>query len=124
MTDERPAFVSIADDAYEAVRTLNHLTIWRGAIPAPDAYTVLGNLKAALGYGAAQALRQLADRLEESPEEYVLREDDGRDPAESIREAAGRMRAAADAANMVGAMLSSAQNAIAGQSAEPLSTEG
>jgi hypothetical protein len=64
--DERPGVLADADAAYEAIRALNHVTIWGGGIPAPTIYGVLGNLKTALGYGAEQALNQLGERLVDS----------------------------------------------------------
>jgi hypothetical protein len=113
--DERPGVLGDADAAYEAIRALNHATIWGGGIPAPTIYGVLANLKTALGYGAEQALNQLAARLVDSLYEFDATEYDGRSPTESVAAAVGDMRAAAHLAEQIGGHLSAAQSAIAGQ---------
>ena len=44
-----------AEAAYEAIRSINHRTIWLSdGLPAPAVYWVLAELKSALGYGAQQ----------------------------------------------------------------------
>lgn len=105
-----------AETAYEAIRSINHETIFvpRG-IPAPVVYRVLGELKSAGGYGLNQALNQLARGLEHSLDHYDVVEDDGRNPNESVLEAAEALGQAADLANQVGRLLDRAQSAIARQ---------
>ncbi|AYG03881.1 hypothetical protein [Gryllotalpicola protaetiae] len=107
--------VTDADTAYEAIRAINHATIWSGGIPAPTIYSVLGNLKTAIGFGTEQALGQLADRLVDSLDEYDVIEDSGGNPAESVAAAVDHLRAAAALAGQIGNHVSAAQNAIAGQ---------
>lgn len=104
-----------ADTAYEAVRAINHLTIFGPAIPAPDLYPVLGALTQ-LGHGLDQAIGQLSRGLQRSPEFYELYEaDPGRDPSTSIAEASEALTAAARHARSCGYALSKAHTAIAGQ---------
>jgi hypothetical protein len=100
--------VQHADDAYEAIRALNHRT-WR-AIPAPLAYDLVGNLNN-LGYGLEQLLRQISDGLTRSLIEYDVY-DNNRDPAESVAVANEAMRTAARHAHEIGVLLSTAQSAI------------
>ena len=77
MTDEStPEVVQCADDAYEAIRSINHLTISTRSLPAPLVYQVLGNFK---GVGNMQALNQLAAGLGKSLDTHVVYEDDGRE---------------------------------------------
>lgn len=105
-----------AEAAYEAIRSINHRTIWLSdGLPAPVVYWVLGELKSALGYGAQQALGQLAKGLEKSLKHYDVYEDAGRDPSVSAREAGAALETAAELAGQIGALLDSAQSAIAGQ---------
>lgn len=105
-----------AEAAYEAIRSINHFTIFTGnGIPAPVLYRVLGELKTANGYGLNQALDQLAHGLERSLATYDIYEDDGRDPQESVDAAAEALRQAADLANEIGGFLDQAQSAIARQ---------
>jgi hypothetical protein len=113
--DERPGALTDAETAYEAIRAINHATIWGGGIPAPTIYAVLGNLKTALGYGAKQTLNQLGERLVDSLYDFDVIEDDGRSPAESVAAAVDHMRMAARLAEQIGEHLSAAQSAIAGQ---------
>jgi hypothetical protein len=100
-----------AEDAYEAIRALNHGT-WR-AIPAPLAYDLLGNLNN-VGYGLEQLLRQLGDGLSRSLTEYDVY-DNNRDPADSVAEAVKAMRTAAGHAHEIGQLLADAQGAISAQ---------
>ena len=58
--DGRWPVVVDAEAAYEAIRSINHRTIWLSdGLPAPAVYWVLAELKSGLGYGAQQALEQL-----------------------------------------------------------------
>lgn len=114
--NDHPGLISIADEAYEAIRAINHITISSSSVPAPVIYRVLGNLKTALGYGAEQALNQLGGRLLESLDDFDVTEDDGRrSPTASVAEALDNLRAAARLASSIGSYLSAAQSAIAGQ---------
>lgn len=104
-----------ADTAYEAVRAINHLTIFGPAIPAPDLYPVLGTL-AQLGHGLDQAIGQLTRGLQRSPEFYDLYDaDPGRTPAQVIDDAVQWLARAAQHARDCGYALSKAHTAIAGQ---------
>lgn len=104
-----------ADTAYEAVRAINHLTIFGPALPAPDLYPVLGTL-AQLGHGLDQAIGQLSRGLQRSPEFYELYEaDPGRTTEEVIGEAVQWLDGAAQHARDCGHALSRAHTAIAGQ---------
>ena len=105
-----------AQDAYEAIRSINHATVFTGdGIPAPVVYRVLGFLQSAGGYGMAQALGQLARGLERSLSTYDVCEDDGRDPADSVAHAINALTDAADLLQRVGRLLDDAQAAISRQ---------
>lgn len=111
MDQETPAVIQKADNAYEAIRAICHMSQTH---PAPTVYRVLGNLKLS-GPTLAQALRQLAGGLERSLNEYDVYEDDGRDPAGSIDLANKHLYEAAILADLLGESLAKAQNAIARQ---------
>lgn len=111
-----------AEAAYEAIRSINHRTIWLSeGLPAPAVYWVLAELKSALGYGAQQALEQLGRGLGQSLRYYDVYEDDGRDPSASVQAAGAALRAAAELAGQIGPLLDAAQSAIAGQGYRSLS---
>lgn len=111
-----------AEAAYEAIRSINHRTIWLSdGLPAPAVYGVLAELKSGLGYGAEQALEQLGRGLVESLDHYNVYEDDGRDPAASVQAASAALQAAARLAGQIGRLLDGAQLSIAGQGYRPLS---
>ena len=124
MTDEStPEVVQCADDAYEAIRSINHLTISTrsgppvrcGAfrrLPAPLVYQVLGNFK---GVGNMQALNQLAAGLGKSLDTHVVYEDDGRGPVQSIAPVTDHLTRAAELAEQLGTELANAQSAISRQ---------
>lgn len=112
MDEETPEVIRMADNVYEAVRAICHMSQTH---PAPTVYRVLGNLKGATGPMLAQALRQLANGLERSLTEYDVYEDDGRDPAGSIDMATAHMLEAATLADLLGESLAKAQNAISRQ---------
>ena len=115
MTDENeiPNAVTHADDAYEAIRAINHLTI--GAeLPAPMVYDILGNLKG-VGHLLPQALTQLASGLGRSLDEYPVTEDDGADPVQSVATATDHLTRAAQLAAQLGVELDLAQAAISRQ---------
>ena len=105
-----------AQEAYEAIRSINHATIFTGdGIPAPVVYRVLGFLQSSGGYGMAQALGQLARGLERSLSTYDVYEDDGRDPADSVAHAVSALSDAAELLQRVGPLLDDAQAAISRQ---------
>lgn len=105
-----------AEAAYEAIRSINHTTIFTGkGIPAPVVYRVLGFLQSAGGYGLAQALGQLARGLERSLATYDVYEDHGRDPCDSVAHAVNTLTDAALLLQRVGPLLDAAQAAISRQ---------
>jgi hypothetical protein len=104
----------LAEQAAQAVRAINHITITGPALPAPCVYDVLGALKL-LGYGLDQVAAQLADRLAASVATFDLYECDRSDPAEQVAVATGALARAARSARALGELLDSAQSAIAGQ---------
>ncbi|QNE21926.1 hypothetical protein F1D05_33440 [Kribbella qitaiheensis] len=109
MNDEK--LVQYADDAYEAIRALNHGTF--RALPAPLAYSVLGNLQA-MGFGLAQLTGQLSGGLTESLTAYDVY-DNNRDPKVSVAMAAEALRLAAASAQGTAELLAAAQLAINAQ---------
>lgn len=111
-----------AEAAYEAIRSINHRTIWLSdGLPAPAVYWVLAELKLALGYSAQRALEQLGRGLAQSLDHYEVYEDDGRDPSASVEAAGAALQAAADLAGQIGVLLDAAQLAIARQGHRALS---
>lgn len=119
--DSRWPVVIDAEAAYEAIRSINHRTIWLSdGLPAPAVYWVLAELKSALGYSAQQALEQVGRGLAQSLDHYEVYEDDGREPSSSVDAAGAALRAAADLAGQIG-VLDAAQLAIAGQGYRSLS---
>lgn len=104
----------LAHAATEAIRGINHLTEGSPAIPAPQMFEVLGDLKC-LGYGLEQALRQLARSLASSLAVYAVFEEDGGNPEESVAYAMDSMRVAAGHASRLGEVLDFAQTDISRQ---------
>lgn len=104
---------ALADEAYEAIRAINHRTMW-ARLPAPVVYSILGSLKG-VGYLLPQALTQLASGLGRSLDEYLVYEDDDRDPAQSEAGAVDHLARAVRLAVARGAELELAQSAIAHQ---------
>ncbi|MCA0253335.1 MAG: hypothetical protein LCH76_13825 [Actinobacteria bacterium] len=105
-----------AQEAYEAVRRINHATIFPGdGIPAPVVYRTLGFLQSAGGYGLAQAVEQLASGLGRFLATHDVYEDDGRNPAESVARATAALGEAAELLRQVGPLLDEAQAAISRQ---------
>ena len=111
MDDETPQVIREADEAYEAIRAINHLTI-TSVHPAPTVYKVLGNLK---GLGLPQAFTQLAQSLGRSLDKYDVYEDDDRDPVQSVATAADHLTKAAQLAAAMRTELELAQSAISRQ---------
>jgi hypothetical protein len=104
--------ITHADNAYESIRAINHLS--GTPVPAPVAYAVLGNYYLA-SFSLAQALGELGHNLERSLDSHLIYEDDGRDPAESVAAARLSLEEGAHTATRLGELLQAAQNAIAGQ---------
>jgi hypothetical protein len=105
--------IMFADDAYDAIRAINHSTIW-AKLPAPVVYDILASLKG-VGHLLPQALNQLASGLGRSLDEYVVYEDDDRDPVKSVAEAADHLTRVVELAAALGEELERAQCAIAHQ---------
>jgi hypothetical protein len=101
----------LADEAYEAIRAINHATMTT-SYPAPAVYRVLGNLSS---LGLDQALRQLGEGLERSLTLYDVREDDGSDPADSVAGAVLLLTEARQHAVSMCRLLGLAQIVINGQ---------
>lgn len=108
----------LADTAYESIRSINHRTITARPIPAPEMYSILGNLKC-LGHGLDQALQQLSTALELSLATHAVYETDGGDPTTRTAWAMGDMQSAAEHAAAIGVLLESAQGEIAQQAYHP-----
>ena len=111
---ETRGLADLADDACQAIRRINHLTVRGPAVPAPQLYEVLGSLKQ-LGPALEQALTQLGDALEQSLSEYAVYEDDGVDPASSVAICCAALTHAASSAARLGDLLEQAHQAIARQ---------
>lgn len=108
-SDER--LVKYADDAYEAIRALNHGTY--RTIPAPLAYSLLGNLRS-LGAALSQLADQIDAGLRSSLTTYDVYDND-RDPAASVELAGLDLTRAASQANDMAWRFGHAQQAIAAQ---------
>ena len=122
LVDGRWPVVVDAEAAYEAIRSINHRTIWfSDGLPAPAVYWVLAEIKLALGYSAQRALEQLGRGLAQSLDHYEMYEDDGRDPSASVEAAGAALQAAADLAGQIGVLLDAAQLASARQGHRSLS---
>lgn len=111
--DQFQSPIALAEDAYEAIRAINHRTMW-AKLPAPLVYSILGSLKG-VGHLLPQALDQLASGLGRSLDEYEVYEDDNRDPAQSVAIAADHLTLAVQLAAALGESLELAQSAIAHQ---------
>lgn len=118
MSDTPPIIVTLAGDASEAIRAINHATVRGGPVPAPVLYAALGSLKQ-LGHGLQQALTQLGDALTESLTVYRVYEDDGTDPATRAAACRAALTDAAGHAAQLGRALEAAQQAITGQGYHP-----
>ena len=112
-TEESQPSTGHAEQAYEALRALNHDTL-NARLPAPVVYDVLGNLKG-IGHLLPQALNQLASGLGRSLDEYDVREDDGGDPVQNIAAATDHLTRAAHLADQLGEELEKAQTVLSGQ---------
>lgn len=117
---EREEAIEAADEAAEAIRTINHLTL--GAIiPAPDLYRMLGKMAAAVER-MPQALGQFSVGLERSMGTYQVQQDDGSDPAVATEQAVEHLRHARELADDLGRSLREARAAITFQSAREIAS--
>ncbi len=97
-TDEGERIAGWPEVAHESIRAINHLTS-HGPIPAPTAYTILGDLKG-VGHLLPQALEQLCRGMQASLTAFDVY-DHGRDPAESVMDAVALLaRASRKAADL------------------------
>lgn len=110
--DQTPEAVQEADNVYDSLRAMAHLT--RATHPAPEVYKILGNLKN-LGSLLPQISTQLAQGLVKSLQEYDVTEYEDKDPAASVAQAGEHLARAAKLAAQMGEELAQAQNAINGQ---------
>jgi hypothetical protein len=123
MTDEddQPRAAAAAQDAAEAIRTLNHLTLGDDGLQYPgDAYSTLGALST-LAAGLPQTFQQIARFLEGQLQDGVISIDAGfefdGDPLAAISAASrALMIDAICAADTLRAALDRAQRAISGAS--------
>lgn len=105
-----------ADIAHEAVRAMNHITSSGSGgegIPAPVAYSVLGNL-AGLAEMLPQLFRQLANGLQTSLDNFDVY-DSKQDPQVSVIEAGTHLENAVAHAQRMAEALAAAQVAINSQ---------
>ena len=105
-TENTSRVVQLADDAYQAIRGINHLTLG-ATVPACLLYDVLGNLKG-VGHLLPQTLAQLGAGLGRSLDKYDVYDGEGRDPVQSVAEAVDHLTRAAQ----LGQELELAQSAI------------
>lgn len=104
-----------ADVAYEAVRAMNHITNSAHPIPAPVAYSVLGNVS-----GMAGMLPQLCDQLVRGLEasltaaDFEIYDNNG-EPAASVAAAQADLERAAALARQAAEAFAAAQVAINSQ---------
>lgn len=110
MSDEPRTVVDDADDAYEAIRAINHNL--PSNIPAPHVYRVLGNLKLASGSMLRDALNRMVSGMSRSLIDFDNYMDDKSDPAAAVAVANEHLHRAARFAEMVGQELEMAQSAI------------
>lgn len=100
--------------AYEAIRSINHVTGGAHAIPAPVVYDVLGELKG-VGHLLPQALDQLGAGLKRSLDEFDVYDNSNHAASETVEQAKGLLMQAADHARMLGEALEAAQSILADQ---------
>lgn len=100
--------------AYEAIRSINHVTGGAHAIPAPVVYDVLGELKG-VGHLLPQALDQLSSGLKRSLDEFDVYDNSDRTPAETVEQTQALLAQAAEHARLLGAALEAAQSIVADQ---------
>lgn len=111
MTSTRSELAS-AIDAH--VKDLEQRVRNADAIPAPEAYELLGELKWALGHTAGDLLNHTGDKLLASLKVYDVTDSRG-DAYDNAEVAIEHLRVAARLAGELGRHLEHAQTAIAGQ---------
>lgn len=104
----------LAGELYDDMHDLSVAVMGR-AVPAPELYDILGNLKFAGGYYLAELLGRLADGIERSLDEFEVYEANGGDPVAHAMLAASMLQGAAAHAERVGRLLEEAHTAIAFQ---------
>lgn len=113
MSEQQHPLTERAEEIHQGIRGMCHES--SGAVlPAPDLFQILGTLQAG-AHLLPQALNQLADGLVRSLTEYVVTEDDGRTPTESVLTATRHLTRAGWLAGELGRELEAAQEAISGQ---------
>lgn len=101
--------------AYEAIRSINHLTGHGYPIPAPVAYAVLGELKG-VGHLLPQALGQLGAGLQQSLVELDVYDDTpGCSPEGAVEDARALLSEASGHARALGELLEAAQTKLSRQ---------
>lgn len=110
---DEATLTAVAEQAAEAIRTLNHRTVF-GDMPAPLVYDLLGELQAVAGR-MPQLLQQCGQGLARSLDRYEVYEDDGGSPLDSIASATDHLGNAAALLEQAGVELDRARNAIRGQ---------
>ena len=111
-TDQGEHVAGWPEDAYGAIRAINHLT-GHGPISAPTVYRILGELKG-VGHLLPQACVQMARGLQESLDAFDVY-DLRRDPSESVTETVIQLKQALREAAEFGELLEAAQTAISEQ---------
>lgn len=102
----------LADDAAEAIRSLNHVTIHRDAYHEPaDINSAVSRLEA-LAYTLPQALTQTARILQAMDQDPGIRIDSGANSAEKVAEAVQEMQRAQQAFQAAGEALSRANQRL------------
>ncbi|AEF43132.1 hypothetical protein [Hoyosella subflava] len=102
-----------AENAAEAIRTINHTLSSRFAVPAPEVYGVLSELKL-VAYRFPQALTSLAEGLAISLDEYDVYDNAG-EPASSVAACNASLQRAAMLLAQAGEELEKAQSALSSQ---------
>lgn len=102
----------LADDAAEAVRSLNHVTIHGDAYKEPaDINATVARIEA-LAYSLPQALGQTARTLQAMDQDPGIRVDSGADSAEKVAEAVQEMQQAQQALHAAGEALARANQRL------------
>lgn len=102
----------LADDAAEAIRSLNHVTMHADAYNEPaDINSTVSRLEA-LAYTLPQALNQTARTLQAMSQDPGIRIDSGANSAEKVAEAVQEMLRAQQAFQAAGEALSRANQRL------------
>lgn len=84
----------LADAAHQAVREINHATLWPSTLTPQEVATTLGSL-ALLGHGLGQACTQLGRTLTRALDSYDTYDDTGGDPLDTVADATHHLHQAA-----------------------------